>query len=295
MKNEIIFYQADKSKAHIEVRVDEENETFWLTQEQIADLFERNRTVISKHLKNIFSSQELDEKMVCAFFAHTTPHGAILGKSQKKLVKYYNLDTILSVGYRVKSISGTQFRIWANKILKDHLLKGYTVNNRINRIEDNLDTLKDKVQQIDLQINSHLIPTQGVFFEGQVFDAYELASRIIRKAKKSIVLIDNYIDERTLMHLSKKEKSVSVTLLSIDKSAQLDLDLQKANTQYGNFTWKKFSKSHDRFLIIDQNEVYHLGPSLKDLGKKWFAFTLLKPQSISELLKKINDEIYLKP
>ena len=147
MKNEIIFYQADKSKAHIEVRVDEENETFWLTQEQIADLFERNRTVISKHLKNIFSSQELDEKMVCAFFAHTTPHGAILGKSQKKLVKYYNLDTILSVGYRVNSQRGTQFRIWANKILKEHLLRGYTFNNRINRIEDNLDTLKDKVQQ----------------------------------------------------------------------------------------------------------------------------------------------------
>jgi len=210
-------------------------------------------------------------------------------------IEHYNLDMVLSIGYRVKSNRGIQFRIWANKILKDHLLKGYTVNNRINRIEDNLDTLKDNVQQIDLQINSHLIPTQGVFFEGQVFDAYELTSRIIRNAKKSIVLIDNYIDERTLVHLSKKEKSVIVTLLSIDKSAQLDLDLQKANTQYGNFTWKKFSKSHDRFLIIDQNEVYHLGASLKDLGKKWFAFTLLKPQSISELLKKINDEIYLKP
>ena len=291
MKNEIIFYQADKSKAHIEVRVDEENETFWLTQEQIAELFERNRTVISKHLKNIFNSRELDEKMVCAFFTHTTPHGAILGKIQKKLVKYYNLDAILSVGYRVNSQRGTQFRIWANKVLKDHLLKGYTVNNRISRIEDNLDTLKDKVQQIDLQIHSNLIPTQGIFFEGQVFDAYELTSRIIRSARKSIVLIDNYIDENTLTHLSKKDKNVVVSLLSKDKSAQLDLDLKKANAQYGNFAWQQFDKSHDRFLIIDQNEVYHLGASLKDLGKKWFAFSKLNKQSVESMLNSILEVI----
>jgi hypothetical protein len=288
MKNEIIFYQADKSKAHIEVRVDEENETFWLNRIQIALLFDRDIKTIGKHIRNALN-EELNGISVVAKFATTAKDGKMYN------IEHYNLDMVLSIGYRVKSNRGIQFRIWANKILKDHLLKGYTVNNRINRIEDNLDTLNDKVQQIDLQINSNLIPTQGVFFEGQVFDAYELTSRIIRKAKKSIVLIDNYIDERTLVHLSKKEKSVSVTLLSIDKSAQLDLDLQKANTQYGNFTWKKFSKSHDRFLIIDQNEVYHLGASLKDLGKKWFAFTLLKPQSISELLKKINDEIYLKP
>jgi hypothetical protein len=288
MKNEIIFYQADKSKAHIEVRVDEENETFWLNRIQIALLFDRDIKTIGKHIRNALN-EELNGISVVAKFATTAKDGKMYN------IEHYNLDMVLSIGYRVKSNRGIQFRIWANKILKDHLLKGYTVNNRINRIEDNLDTLKDKVQQIDLQINSHLIPTQGVFFEGQVFDAYELTSRIIRKAKKSIVLIDNYIDERTLMHLSKKEKSVSVTLLSIEKSAQLDLDLQKANTQYGNFTWQQFDKSHDRFLIIDQNEVYHLGASLKDLGKKWFAFTLLKPQSISALLKKINDEIYLKP
>jgi hypothetical protein len=288
MKNEIIFYQADKSKAHIEVRVDEENETFWLNRIQIANLFDRDIKTIGKHIRNALN-EELNGISVVAKFATTAKDGKIYN------IEYYNLDMVLSIGYRVKSNRGIQFRIWANKILKEHLLRGYTFNNRINRIEDNLDTLKDKVQQIDLQINSHLIPTQGVFFESQVFDAYELTSRIIRKAKKSIVLIDNYIDERTLVHLSKKEKSVIVTLLSIDKSAQLDLDLQKANTQYGNFTWKKFSKSHDRFLIIDRNEVYHLGASLKDLGKKWFAFTLLKPQSISELLKKINDEIYLKP
>jgi hypothetical protein len=229
MKNEIILFQPNEISERIEVRIDEENETFWLTQEQIALLFERDRTVITKHLKNIFRDQELDEKMVSAFFAHTTQHGAVKGKTQEKLVKYYNLDAILSVGYRVNSKRGTQFRIWANRVLKDYLIKGYAVNNRMNRLEDNIETLKDKVQYIDLQIQSKLIPTQGIFFEGQVFDAYELTSRIIRSAKKSIVLIDNYIDESTLVHLSKKGKNVRVTLLTKNQSKQLSLDLKKAN------------------------------------------------------------------
>ena len=288
MKNEIILFQPNEISERIEVRIDEENETFWLTQEQIALLFERDRTVITKHLKNIFRDQELDEKMVSAFFAHTTQHGAVKGKTQEKLVKYYNLDAILSVGYRVNSKRGTQFRIWANRVLKDYLIKGYAVNNRMNRLEDNIETLKDKVQQIDLQIQSKLIPTQGVFFEGQVFDAYELTSRIIRSAKKSIVLIDNYIDENTLTHLSKKGKNVRVTLLTKNQSKQLSLDLKKVNAQYGNFAWQQFDKSHDRFLIIDQNEVYHLGASLKDLGKKWFAFSKMNKLSVESMLNSIT-------
>ena len=158
----------------------------------------------------------------------------------------------------------------------------------MNRLEGHVEILKDKVQYIDLQIQSKLIPTQGVFFEGQVFDAYELTSRIIRSAKKSIVLIDNYIDENTLTHLSKKDKNVVVTLLSKDKSAQLDLDLKKAIAQYGNFAWQQFDKSHDRFLIIDHNVVYHLGASLKDLGKKWFAFSKLNKLSVESMLNSIT-------
>ena len=144
MKNEIIIYQTNDLTQHIEVRMDEGNETFWLTQEQIAQLFERERSVISKHLKNIFKDEELDEKVVCAFFAHTTQHGAIKGKTQDKNTKHYNLDAILSVSYRVNSKRGTQFRIWANRILKDYLLKGYAVNNRTNRLEDNLERLIQK-------------------------------------------------------------------------------------------------------------------------------------------------------
>ena len=134
-----------------------------------------------------------------------------------------------------------------------------------------------------------LIPTQGIFFEGQVFDAYELASNIIRSAKKNIILIDNYINESALTHLSKKKKTVSVTLLTKNISNQLTLDVKKANEQYGNFEMKTFTKSHDRFLIIDGQEVYHLGASIKDLGKKWFAFSKMDKSSVENILKAIAD------
>ena len=288
--DEIILYQPNELTERIEVRIDQEKETFWLTQEQIAQLFERDRTVITKHLKNIFKEEELDENVVCAFFAHTTQHGAIIGKTQEKSVKHYNLDAILSVGYRVNSKRGTQFRIWANKILKDYLMKGYAINNRMNRLEDKVEKLDGKLNQIDLQISTHLIPTQGVFFDGQVFDAFELASKIIRSAKKNIVLIDNYIDETTLTHLCKKQNNVAVVLLTKGISKQLHLDIQKANTQYGNIHATNFTQSHDRFLIIDNEEVYHLGASLKDLGKKWFAFSKLNKDSVSTILTAISNK-----
>ncbi|HPJ91322.1 MAG TPA: RhuM family protein, partial [Bacteroidales bacterium] len=219
---------------------------------------------------------------------HTTQHGAIEGKKQKTSVKYYNIDAVLSVGYRVNSARATQFRIWATRILKDYLLKGYALNTRMNRLEDNFENLKNKVNEIDIQINTHIIPTQGVFFDGQVFDAYELASKIIRSAKESIVLIDNYIDETTLTHLSKKAKTVKVLLLIKTISKQLTLDVKKANEQYKNFEIKTFAKSHDRFLIIDNTEVYHLGASLKDLGKKWFAFSKMDKNSVEAILKGIE-------
>src|SRR5690554_2139973 len=286
--NEIIIYQADDQEIQVEIQF--ERETFWLTQQQIADLFGTQRPAITKHIGNIFKSGELDEKVVSSILEHTTQHGAIKGKKQKVNVKHYNLDVVLSVGYRVNSVRATQFRIWANRVLKDYLLKGYAINNRMNRIEDNVQTLTEKVNQIDLQINTHLIPTQGVFFDGQIFDAYELASKIIRSAKKSIILIDNYIDESTLIHLSKKTKAVKVLLLTKNSTKQLDLDIKKANEQYSNFELKTFTKSHDRFLIIDNTEVYHLGASLKDLGKKWFAFSKIGEEWGKVILKEIDNE-----
>ncbi len=289
MKNEIILYRPNEAAEHIEVRLDEENETFWLTQEQIARLFERDRTVISKHLKNIFKNQELDESMVSAFFAHTTQHGAILEKTQSRNVKYYNLDVILSIGYRVNSKRGTQFRIWANRVLKEFLFKGYALNNRMNRIEDNLENLKGKVDQIDLQINSQLIPTQGVFFDGQIFDAYELMSKIIRSATKEIILIDNYIDETVLAHLSKRAESVEAILYTKTISRVLQLDLERHNSQYPPIQIRVLRESHDRFLIIDRKELYHIGASLKDLGKKWFAFSKLDEVMLDFVLNRLNE------
>ena len=198
MKNEIIIYQSDELTERIEVRM--EDESIWLNRNQIALLFGRDIKTIGKHIKNALN-EELKGISVVANFATTASDGKVYR------MEYFNLEMVISIGYRVKSNRGTQFRIWANQVLKDYLIKGYAVNNRMNRLEDNIETLKDKVQQIDLQIQSKLIPTQGIFFEGQVFDAYELTSRIIRSAKKSIVLIDNYIDENTLTHLSKKEKN----------------------------------------------------------------------------------------
>jgi hypothetical protein len=282
MKNEIVLYRPDDLTEHIEVRIDEE--TVWLNRQQISNLFNRDIKTIGKHINNVFSEGELDQKATVAKFATVQNEG---GRMVERQVEHYNLDIIISVGYRVKSKQGTQFRIWANRILKDYLLTGYAINNRMNRLEDSMKTLKNKVNEIDLQIHSHLIPTQGVFFDGQIFDAYELASKIIRTARHTIVLIDNYMDESTLTHLSKKKKNVKVILLSKNAGKQLLLDVQKANEQYGNFELKTFAKSHDRFLIIDNTEVYHLGASLKDLGKKWFAFSKLDAVSVSSIIQSV--------
>jgi hypothetical protein len=287
MKNEIIIYHPDNLTERIEVKM--EDETVWLSLSQIATLFNRDKSVISKHLKNIFNEEELIKISVVAFFATTASDG------KTYQVEHYNLDAIISVGYRVNSKRGTQFRQWATQRLKDYLIKGYSINNRINRLEDHLVDLTKKVDQIDLQISTKLIPTQGVYMDGQVFDAYELTSRIIRSAKKRIVLIDNFIDEQTFTQLSKKQPDVRVSILTKtaitgenNSSKQVALDLKKANEQYGNFEIIPFSKSHDRFLIIDHTQVYHLGASLKDLGKKWFAFTKLHEDSVRDLLSEVE-------
>jgi hypothetical protein len=294
MKDEIILYRPNEVTEHIEVRIDEENDTVWLNRNQIATLFGRDVKTIGKHINNVFSEGELNKDSTVANFATVQNEG---GRKIERQIEYYNLDVIISIGYRVKSKQGTQFRIWANRILKDYLLKGYAINTRMNRIEDNVDKLSKKVTEIDLQISTHLIPTQGVFFDGQVFDAYELASKIIRSAKQDIVLIDNYVNETTLTHLSKKKKGINTLILTKNISKQLALDIQKANEQYGNYAIKSFDKSHDRFLIIDQKEVYHLGASLKDLGKKpvvskvepWFAFSKMDKSSVETILKEIKN------
>ena len=280
MRDELVVYRPNEDAAHITVRIDDE--TVWLTQQQMAILFNQTKQNISLHIVNCFKEKELGAVSVVKESLTTAKDG------KKYPTKYYSLDVIISVGYRVKSKEATQFRIWATRVLKDYLLKGYVLNNRMNRMEDRIEAIDAKVNQLELQLNTQLIPTQGVFFEGQVFDAYVLVSKIICSAKKSIVLIDNYVDESVLVHLSKRQDKVAVTVLTKTLSKQLQLDVQKANEQYPPIQVKLFTQSHDRFLILDHTEIYHLGASLKDLGKKWFAFSKLDQRTVPSMLASIS-------
>lgn len=282
MKNEIILYQPDEHSLKLEVRVDEE--TVWLSLNQIAQLFDRDKSVISRHLRKVYKEGELTIEATVAKNATVQIEA---GREVKREIEYYNLDAILSVGYRVNSKQGTQFRIWANKVLKDFLLKGYALNSRMNRIEDHVDSLAKKVEGMDLQIKSSLPASQGLFFDGQIFDAYSFASKLIKSAKTRIVLIDNYVDDSVLTLLSKRKKNVSATIYCSHITKQLQLDLHKHNQQYATIELHEFSKSHDRFLIIDEQQVYHFGASLKDLGKKWFAFSKMELNA-EEILEKIK-------
>lgn len=267
-KNEIIIYQAENQSTHLEVRLDDE--TVWLNRIQISILFDRDVKTIGKHINNVFSDGELQKDSTVAKFATVQYEG---DRQVERLIEYYNLDVIISVGYRVKSPRGTQFRIWANKILKEYLLKGYVVNQRIERVENEVIELRQKVNEFDLQLKTSLPPKEGIFFEGQVFDAYTFVSELIKSAKNSLILIDNYVDESVLMMFSKRNSGVSAKIYTLKSSQQLQLDLQKHNSQYPAIEIVPFSKSHDRFLIIDHTSIYHIGASLKDLGKRWFAFS----------------------
>ena len=268
--SEIILYQSDNS-VQLEVRM--EDETVWLTQAQIAELFQKERSVVTKHINNIFKEGELDENSN-VHFLHIT--------NSDKPTKFYNLDVIISVGYRVKSKRGTQFRIWANQVLKNYLLKGYAVNQRIENLEKRVSSAEDK---IDFFVKMSLPPVQGIFFDGQIFDAYKFVSDLVKSAKKSIVLIDNYVDESVLHLLSKRNYNVNCIIYTAKVNHQFKLDLEKHNSQYSTIDVKEFSKSHDRFLILDDEIVYHIGASLKDLGKKWFAFSKINLDA-KELLMK---------
>jgi len=245
-------------------------------------LFGRDVKTIGKHIANVLK-EELKGFSVVAKFATTASDGKVYK------VEYYNLDMIISIGYRVKSQRGIQFRIWANKVLKDYLLKGYAVNKRMDRIENDVHYLKEKVNEFDLQIKTNLPPNEGIFFNGQVFDAYVFVTNLIKIAKKSIVLIDNYVDETVLSMLSKRKSGVQATIFTSKSTKQIKLDLQKHNQQYPNITIKQFNKSHDRFLIIDNDTVYHIGASLKDLGKKWFAFSNINLNA-TEILNKLEHD-----
>ena len=273
--SEIILYQPEET-FKLEVRL--EDETVWLTQQQMAELLQTTKQNISLHTSNIFKEKELEKDSVVKDSLTTAQDG------KKYRTKYYSLDVIISVGYRVKSMRGTQFTQWANKVLKESLLKGYSVNSRMERLEERVTKTEEK---IDFFIRTALPPVEGIFFEGQIFDAYAFATNLIKSARKRIILIDNYVDESTLLMLSKREKDVEADIYTGRLNKQLQLDLQRHNAEYPPISIKEYHQSHDRFLIID-SDVFHIGASLKDLGKKWFAFSRLhfNPE---ELLEKINN------
>lgn len=263
-QGEIILYQPDEA-VKLEVRL--EDETVWLTQEQIADLFGTKRPAITKHLNNIYKSGELDIDSTCSILEHMGNDG-----KQRYTTKYYNLDAILSIGYRVNSKNATLFRKWANSVLKDYLLKGYSINKRLSELER---TVAQHTEKIDFFVRTALPPVEGVFYNGQIFDAYKFATDLVKAARRSIVLIDNYVDETVLLMLSKRSVGVSATIYTQRITQQLQLDLDRHNSQYPPIDIRTYRDSHDRFLIVDETDVYHIGASLKDLGKKMFAFSKL--------------------
>ena len=275
-KGEIILYQPNET-IKLEVRLNQE--TVWLSIDEMAILFDRDKSVIGKHIRNIFKEEELLKESVWAKFAYTASDNKVYQ------VDYYNLDVIISVGYRVKSLRGTQFRQWANKVLKDYLLKGYSLNQRLQALER---TVAEHSQKIDFFVRTDLPPVEGIFYNGQIFDAYKFATDLIKSAKHSLVLIDNYVDETTLLMLSKRSKGVSATIYTAKISKQLQLDLDKHNDQYPPIQVRTYKESHDRFLLIDETEVFHIGASIKDLGKKMFAFSKMnEPASFfMKLLKE---------
>ena len=261
--SEIVLYQSDNS---ISIEALLENETIWLTLDNLSLLYGRNKSTISRHIKNIFKEGELKPYSVVANFATTASDG------KTYQVDYYNLDVIISVGYRVKSQKGVDFRRWANVIIKNHIIKSNAINVRVEKVESDVFYLKQKTEELDTIVKGQLPPHEGLFYDGQIFDSYSFISDLVRKAKIEIILIDNYIDDSVLKILNKRNNNVSATIYTYRISDNLKLDLAKHNSQYSPINIKTLKKFHDRFLIID-DDVYHIGASIKDLGKSVFAFS----------------------
>ncbi|MCK9373290.1 MAG: virulence RhuM family protein [Sulfuricurvum sp.] len=279
----------------IELKIPLNDNDIWLSANDIASIFGVNRPAIVKHIGNIYKTDELSKNTTCSILEQLAPDGKL------RNMNFYNLDMIISVGYRINSKKATKFRQWANGVLKNYIQNGYVLNStklteqKITLLENDLKLLQTKMKnkqlQTDEKINKlfeaieekSIKPTQGIFYDGEVYDAYLFVSDLIKSAKKSIVLVDNYLDESVLTMLSKRAPDVTATLYTKNITPQLELDLKKYNAQYPKITLKKFDASHDRFLILDSKELYHIGASLKDLGKKWFAFSKFERESFDIL------------
>ena len=268
-----MIYQSEDALVQLNVLV--ENETVWLTQAQMVSLFQRDVSVISRHIRNIFKEGEL-----CS---DSNLHFLQIANSDKP-VACYSLDVIISVGYRVKSRRGTEFRIWATKVLKDYLYRGYAIHQRINRVENQMEELSNQVQYL---VQQALPPKQGIFYNGQIFDAYQFVSDLIRSAKRSILLIDNYVDDSVLTQLTKRAEGVSAMIGVSHLTEAFRLDLARHNQQYPPVSVQEIAPTHDRFLLIDDNQLYTFGASFKDLGKKLFCFTLMENPKVVAAVRKL--------
>ena len=284
-QGEIILYQPDET-VRLEVRL--EDDTVWLNQAQMGELFGTNRQAITKHLQNIYDCEELKKESTSSILELVRREG---NRNVRRKIEFYNLDAIISVGFRVNTKRGIEFRQWANRVLKEYLLRGHVVNSRImaleQRVEEQGSLLKEVQQKIDFFVRTSLPPVEGIFYDGQIFDAYAQVVGLIRQARRSIVLIDNYIDETTLTMFSKRGDGVSATIYTRPLSQQQQLDLQRHNQQYPPVAVNVCQHNHDRFLIIDDT-VYLFGASLKDAGKKLFAYIKMQETSATELMSRIR-------
>ena len=294
-ENQIVVYQPNET-VRLDVRL--ENETVWLTQARLGVLFGVDRTVVNRHIHNIYKTGELEELATCAKIAQVQNEG---GRSITRIVPFYNLDMIIAVGYRVNSLQATRFRQWATRVLKEYLLRGYSVNARLSQLEDKVDRrlakherdiieLKNKV---DFFVQTETPPLQGVFYDGQLWDARALVLNLIGSAKRSLILIDNWATAETLDLFAKKRKGVKVTIITSEHYDKKyvphrkisDADIATFNAQYPCLAVRYNEAFHDRFLIIDDKELYLIGASLKDLGKKCFGFTKMDAGEIERIKK----------
>ena len=290
-KNEIVVYQPDET-LRLDVRL--ENETVWLTQGQMADLFQRDRTVITRHIGNVFSEGELTEG--------GNVHFLHIPLSDKP-IRLYSLNVVISVGYRVKSVRGTQFRIWTTNVLRNYLLRGYAVNEHFVQIEDRMDRrfaehgrrLDALESKVDFFVRTQTPPLQGVFYDGQLWDARAFVDKLVKSARKSLLLVDNWATVETLDMLAAKQKGVAATVVTSEHRDRkgnprpkiLPADIAKFNAQYPPLSLRFRENFHDRFLVVDDRDLYLIGASLKDLGKKCFGFTKMDSAEIPGLKARI--------
>ena len=286
-ENSIVVYRSEDNAVQLDVQLS--GETVWLTQQQIAQLFGVGVPAISKHLANIFREGELNKSSVISILENTAADGKVYR------TQFYNLDAILSVGYRVNSLYATQFRQWANRVLRDYLLRGYAVNPHMRYMEQRIDAkLEEHTEQIhelqdkvDFFIRTSLPPREGIFVDGQIYDAFEFIERLIKSAQKSILLVDNYVDETVLTMMSEKQSGVKVEIYTKEINNALQLAEKHFNVQYGGLSLHTTQSCHDRFLIIDDQTIYLIGASLKDAGKRLFAFTQMNAGQIATIKERL--------